>query len=235
MVEFLIAALVGIASQSTSPPANCRLITPTGAIVSFHLEENEAVNGPAERFGFEDSSGSLRLALSDGYTSSYRFAELFQSSGNGAGLPVALGYCEESGTLTNDPSTNTQSPGSFDPASWPDHCFLLAHDGRRSTFRYRHEGRAAVFEPLDNAIWPNGQTAPRISPPAPPGPGGIFQGFATMGDGVLHPRARENFYLNERTGAAVILLKFQTLRSAEAPPDDAGVAICGVGNIRAGG
>jgi len=222
MVGLLVAAMALAAGPAELPQTYCQLITPSGATATFRRTA-DAMSGPSRRFGFSGADVNLRLVVAQPDASGHRAVELVPTEGQGAGLPIALGYCSEGEMPT---AAISPAGAAFEPTAWPNHCFIMARDGRRSTFSYRHEGGDSVFEPRDNVIWSGVQRSRRISPPAAPATGDVALGFATM-NGDAGPNARENSFTNDRIRTGVVLFRFHSLRSANAPADDTGVAICG--------
>ena len=163
--------------------------------------------------------------------------QLFEARGDGTGLLLAHGYC------SNSPSSPIAQPAvasdaTFaDPTSWPDHCFVLARDGRRSTFRYRQEdsGRTAVIEPLDENLWPRSRmTASRLSPPSPPAQNGIHFGFATAHNETPSQEISfaEWYFIDTQSARGTISFNFERLSSDPPGAANEGYGLCGLRDLR---
>jgi hypothetical protein len=167
---------------------------------------------------------------------SWQHIQLLEARGEGSGLLLAHGYCSEGpSSPLPGPAAAAAAPAAFaDPASWPDHCFVLARDGRVSRIRYGVGAREAAFEPMDQGIWPAGRvTVPRLSPVPPPARNGIRTNFATMfaGAGDERPSFFEIAYIDQAARNLVLLLRFDELKGITRAADDSGFAICGWRNV----
>lgn len=257
-LSLLLVAAAAEPAQAPAASA-CRLIADDGTVLGFTLAtrmrngavEVEAKPEPGSRWpaaatgylrpirptqgvrGVYSVGGgpvALHLTLGGAYPNQdWQSAELAPIKGEEAGLPSAFGYCSENASKV---PLAAPAPFSADDEALDGgiQCHLLGRDGRRARFVYQVEGRSATIRPLESSPWPGGPVVlSRMSPPSPPGPNGLYRGFATAGGDDL-PSLAEILTVDTETRRAIVTLRFHNLGDAEGG-NDAGFAICGINDI----
>jgi hypothetical protein len=246
------AMLLAAVSQTAAPPLPaCSLVTPRGDSIGFFFWAAEnpdefritATPGsawPARTLVGTPQPGAARRVIaiggSDGFllelglepdARQQRSATLSRRSGQGAPLPVAYGFCEESPAAARgeEPAADRNAVGAdnaaFDPARWPEDCGLMLSDGRRIRldFTLVDRDRARLESPQlwsgrpvsMSVRWMNGN--------------GIQTGtFGRRGG----PEGTQTMFV--QGGQAVKLIRLRQIGEPSAP-GLSGYGICGYSNI----
>lgn len=150
-------------------------------------------------------------------------------AGNGAGLPLAYGYCRPEPRRTDyrapDPSIAESQIGAsipaFDPARWPENdCGLILSDGRRTRFGFSLEPAGSVRLSSPD-LW-SGRPVTLSMRWGPPRNGPQFGSFERRGG----PSGTQVMHIDESRGNGVKLIQLSRLGDSSAA-DLSGFAICG--------